>query len=61
MLKHPIKYWQGKGTLRVGKMPSKNKHFNWQGGKSFEPYNFEFNKKLKEKIKNANCVIITII
>lgn len=40
-----------------------NKHFNWKGGISFEPYSIEFNKQLKSKIKqrdnhqcqNPNC------
>lgn len=33
-------------------------HPNWQGGKSFEPYGIEFNKKLKEQIRqryNFTC------
>ncbi len=29
-------------------------HFNWQGGKSFEPYGLEFNKELKEKIRQRD-------
>ncbi len=28
-----------------------DKHFNWRGGKSFEPYGVEFNEKLKEYIR----------
>jgi len=28
------------------------KHYNWQSGKSFEPYGLEFNKDLKEVIKS---------
>jgi hypothetical protein len=34
-------------------------HYNWQGGKSFEPYNKEFNKSFKEQIKlrDNSCVI----
>ena len=30
------------------------KHWNWQGGKSFEPYGIEFNKELKEEIKERD-------
>jgi len=33
---------------------SGNKHPNWQGGKSFEPYCFKFNKQLKDKIRNRD-------
>lgn len=29
-------------------------HWNWQGGKSFEPYSIEFNKQLKELIRNRD-------
>ena len=28
-----------------------DKHFNWQGGKSFEPYDIKFNERLKEYIR----------
>jgi 5-methylcytosine-specific restriction endonuclease McrA len=31
-----------------------NKNPNWQGGKSFEPYNIEFNDKLKEQIRKRD-------
>jgi len=35
---------------------SMEKHPNWQGGKSFEPYALEFNNQLKEEIrKRDNC------
>ncbi len=30
------------------------KHPNWQGGKSFEPYGLEFNRKLKEIIRKRD-------
>jgi len=30
------------------------KHYNWQGGKSFEPYGPEFNNKLREQIRNRD-------
>lgn len=36
------------------------KHPNWLGGKSFEPYGIEFNKRFKEAIKirdNDSCMI----
>jgi hypothetical protein len=31
-----------------------DKHPSWQGGKSFEPYSLEFNRKLKEQIRNRD-------
>lgn len=34
--------------------PKGEKHPNWNGGTSFLPYNKNFNKKLKEKIKNLD-------
>lgn len=30
------------------------KHWNWQGGKSFEPYGLEFNEDLKEVVRNRD-------
>ncbi len=36
------------------KIPSRKEHYNWQGGKSFEPYGLEFNKELREKIKQRD-------
>jgi len=36
------------------KIYSGEKHPNWLGGKSFEPYGVEFNKKLKEQIKKRD-------
>ena len=39
-------------------------HYNWQGGKSFEPYGLEFNDDLKEVIRNRDrrkCQICKII
>ena len=30
------------------------KHHNWQGGKSFEPYSPEFNKELKEEVRKRD-------
>lgn len=32
--------------------PKMEKNWNWRGGKSFEPYGIEFNKELKEYIRN---------
>ena len=29
-------------------------HWNWQGGKTFEPYGLEFNENLKEVIRNRD-------
>jgi len=49
--------------LRKGKERpyfSGEKHPNWQGGISFEPYGLEFNEDLKEVIRNRDrrkCVI----
>ena len=39
--KHP---WMAKGS----------DHYNWRGGKSFEPYGLEFNNDLKEVIRNRD-------
>jgi hypothetical protein len=36
---------KGKGKL----------HYNWLGGKSFEPYTVEFNRKLKNEIRERDC------
>jgi hypothetical protein len=36
---------------KISKAFSGEKHPNWQGGKSFEPYGIEFNKNLKKQIK----------
>lgn len=44
-----------KRNLIWGKTLDKNP--NWKGGKSFEPYSVEFNKSLKEKIKNRDNYI----
>lgn len=32
-------------------------HYNWQGGKSFEPYGIKFNQELKEKIRKRDNYI----
>ncbi len=36
------------------KIPSGREHPNWQGGISFEPYGLDFNKELREKIKQRD-------
>lgn len=38
---------------------SKEKHYNWQGGKSFEKWGINFNKTFKEliKLRDHTCVI----
>ncbi len=41
-------------------MFSGEKNPNWQGGKNFEPYGIEFNKKLKKQIRerdNNECIL----
>lgn len=58
---HPTKEAIEKNRLAHLGKPSWNKgligynagstHYNWQGGKSFEPYGLEFNNKLKEQIR----------
>jgi Ni/Co efflux regulator RcnB len=38
-------------------------HYNWKGGKSFEPYTIEFNRRLKKKIKerdNFTCQLCLV-
>jgi len=37
-----------------------SKHWNWQNGKSFEPYCPKFNKELKERIRNRDGRICMI-
>ena len=36
------------------KFLDKEKHYNWQDGKSFEPYGLEFNEDLREVIRNRD-------
>jgi len=41
-----------------------DKHWNWQNGKSFEPYSIEFNNQLKEQIRkrdNFQCQFCGIL
>lgn len=57
--KHTEEYKQKMSFLMMGKnnhMYGKkaDKSQNWQGGKSFEPYGIEFNKELKQFIKNRD-------
>lgn len=47
-------------AIRVGHSQVGKNHPNWQGGKSFEPYCFRFNKDLKEHIRNKfdrHCIL----
>ena len=37
---------------KMGQKHKGEKHYNWQGGKSFEPYGVEFNEEKKERIRN---------
>ncbi len=39
---------------KISKAFQGDKHWNWQGGKSFEPYGLEFNEDLKEVIRNRD-------
>jgi len=39
---------------KISKAHKGNKHWNWLGGKSFEPYGLEFNEDLKEVIRNRD-------
>ena len=51
------------GFQKGHKLQSGNKHSNWQGGKSFESYGIEFNKKFKRAIRkrdNQICMICMI-
>lgn len=49
--------------LRMSEAHSLEKHHNWQGGKSFEPYSIDFNDRFKEMIRdrdNRCCVMCNI-
>ena len=39
---------------KMSKTHSGKNHYNWQGGKSFEPYGLKFNKELKEQIRKRD-------
>ena len=39
---------------KIGKAHQGSKNWSWQGGISFEPYTAEFNKQLKELIRNRD-------
>lgn len=41
--------------LKRSKSQSGEKHYNWQGGKSFELYGFEWTKLLKHSIRTRDC------
>lgn len=44
-IKNPTRHWLGKGG---------EDHPTWQNGKSFEEYGMEFNKELKNKIRERD-------
>jgi len=55
--------WLDKHRFKGGQTPwnkgikgymAGSKHYNWQNGKSFEPYGIEFNRELKEKIRQRD-------
>lgn len=56
--------WNGGLTAKDDeRILSGNNHYNWQGGKSFEPYSTEFNGKLKEQIRkrdNYTCQLCCV-
>lgn len=55
--KDPSKTIKRFSTVRIGvKRPnlSKEKHWNWLNGKSFEPYSKEFDTELREFIRNRD-------
>lgn len=39
---------------KISESTSGEKNWNWQGGKSFEPYDAKFNEKLKRQIKERD-------
>ena len=47
------KFYPNSSHFQKGQM-SKEKHHNWKGGISFEPYGLEFNNELKEKIRERD-------
>lgn len=50
-----IDYWKNNPQMKIKYKEMKgNKCSNWQGGKSFEPYTFDFNKQFKESIKERD-------
>ena len=51
--KHPKWVIKKMSLAKVGKY-TLDKHPNWLGGKSFEPYGIEFNNKLKEEIRKRD-------
>lgn len=57
---HPMqdKHHSEKTKRKLSKINTMDKHPQWLGGKSFEPYGIEFNEKLQKKIRirdNYTC------
>jgi len=46
----PNRYWLGKERLHM----KGDRHWNWAGGKSFEPYSKEFTKYVKNQIRKRD-------
>ena len=55
MKKASLKRWQDPNyRKKLSNAQKGKKSYNWQGGKSFEPYGLEFNEDLKEVIRNRD-------
>ena len=54
------KHFSEKTRMKMSKAHKGKKSYLWQGGKSFEPYSPEFNKRFKKAIRERdnNCCII---
>ena len=50
---HKGKHYSPKTEFKKGQMAGE-KHYNWQDGISFEPYGVEFNKELREQIRERD-------
>ena len=54
-----IPWNKGKNSEEYPNILSKENHYNWQGGKSFQPYDLSFNNKFKRAIRkrdNHECL-----
>lgn len=49
-----IPWNKNKKCPQISESEKGDKHWNWQGGKSFEPYGEEFNNKLKGQIRQRD-------